>query len=74
MKRIVFARPYHETSNFAIEVTGTDRFTILRGDELLGCIARRTASVVAALPWRTCPIAHPSSQTTRMHQTPGPNI
>ena len=37
MKRIVLAGLYHETNTFVAEVTGTERFTILRGDELLGC-------------------------------------
>ena len=37
MKGIVLAGLYHETNTFVAEVTGRDRFTILRGDELLGC-------------------------------------
>src|SRR5215208_5588710 len=38
-------------------------------------MARRIASVVVALPWRTWPIAHPSIPTRRVHhQTPGSNI
>ena len=35
------------------------------------CIARRTASVVVALPWRTWPVVPPSTQLKRSHlQTP----
>jgi microcystin degradation protein MlrC len=37
MKRIVLAGLYHETNTFVAEVTGIERFTILRGDEILGC-------------------------------------
>ncbi len=37
--------------------------------------ARRTASLVRALPWRNWPIAHPSIRWKRLHhQTPGSNI
>jgi hypothetical protein len=31
------------------------------------CIARRIASVVVALPWRTRPIVHPSTRASRLH-------
>ena len=42
--------------------------------EQLCCIARRIASVVVALPCRTCPIANPSMQgKTLHHQMPGSN-
>lgn len=38
------------------------------------CIAQRTASVVRALPCKTCPIAHPSIPEWIMHhQITGPN-
>ena len=37
MKRVLLAGLYHETNTFVTEVTGSDRFTILRGDELIGC-------------------------------------
>jgi hypothetical protein len=41
----------------------------------LRCIARRTASVVVALPWRTWPIVRPSPAGAEpYHQTPGLNI
>jgi hypothetical protein len=34
-------------------------------------IARRTASVVVALPWYTCPVVAPSVQSLLHHQTLG---
>ena len=37
-------------------------------------IARRIASVVVALPWRTCPMARPSLRPQAYHHTKGLNI
>ena len=45
------------------------------GQASLCCIARRTTSVVVALPCRTWPIALPSTRLWMMHhQSSGPNI
>jgi microcystin degradation protein MlrC len=37
LKRVLLAGLYHETNTFVAEVTGLDRFSMLRGAELLAC-------------------------------------